>query len=127
MMMVVASMMMMTGVANASNANSYVGDDATNYSININMKSLSRALFLDDDQAIELSIASKRFSRSIKRAEKYEGTKQNEIVVKAVNSNLRTAHKVLDAKQYRNYVTIMNFTLNNTGLGEIYHYRNVEK
>lgn len=124
-MMMVAAMMMMTGVANASNAKSYVGDDAADYSININMKSLSRTLFLDDDQALDMEIASKRLSRSIKKAEKMDGSKQSEIVTKAINSNLRAAHKVLDAKQYHDYVTIMNITLNNTGLAKI--YGNAEK
>lgn len=126
-MMMVAAMMMMTGVVNASNANSYVGDDAANYSININMKSLSRALFLDDDQAIDMEIASKRLSRSIKKAEKQDGSKQNEIVTKAINRNLRAAHKALDAKQFHDYVTIMNITLNNTGLSKNYNNGNVEK
>lgn len=119
-MMMVAAMMMMTGVANASNAKGYVGDDAADYSININMKSLSRTLFLDDDQVLDMEIISKRLSRSLKKAEKHEGSKQSEIVTKAINRNLRAAHEVLDRKQYHDYVTIMNFTLNNTGLAKIY-------
>lgn len=127
MMMVASMMMMMTGVANASNANSYVGDDATNYSININVKSLSRALYLDDDQAIDMGIVSKRFSRSIKKAEKYDGSKQSEKVAKAVNSNLCSAHRILDARQYHDYVKLMNLTLINTGLVDIYNNANAEK
>ena len=43
------------------------------------------------------------------------------------NSNLCSAHRILDARQYHDYVKLMNLTLINTGLVDIYNNANAEK
>ena len=44
---------------------------------------------------------------------------QGVLLKKAIARNLQVAHRVLTQRQYRDYVTVLNFSMNNRGLVDI--------
>ena len=130
-MMMVATMMMATMSVNAkvnnstksSNANVSnieIVEDAVDFEMNINTTSLSRTLDLSAAQDEAMGNAVRKLSAKMKKAGQADASTQSKAVTKAINGNLGTAYFVLDAKQYHTYATIINMTLKNKGLDNLY-------
>ncbi len=115
----VAAIMMATANVNAQEKVENVNiNNATpiNYEFNVNMRSLSRFLNLTEDQEEIMEYASDNFKYSLKRVERSKEEKRGARMQAALNTNLAYAHKVLDDKQYRKYLSLMNNSLRNKGL-----------
>jgi len=130
-MMMVATMMMATMSVNAkvnnstksSNANVSsieIVDNAVDFEMNINPASLSRTLDLSAAQDEAMGNAVRKLSAKMKKAGQADASTQSKAVTKAINENLGTAYLVLDAKQYHTYATIINMTMKNKGLDNLY-------
>ena len=115
--MVVASMLMAT-TAMAGEKNDEM-EKTPDFSLSINQRSLDRLLMMDDDQKAEMEFASRRLEREVKKARKEDALKQSVKLRKAVGRNLQVARRVLYRNQYRDYVSVLNFTLNNKGLAPL--------
>ena len=89
------------------------------FTIKINQTSLNRYLELNPDQEEEMRYASRRLSYDLKKAGKQNPVMQGVLLKKAIARNLQVAHRVLTQRQYRDYVTVLNFSMNNRGLVDI--------
>lgn len=85
----------------------------------MNMRSLSRCLNLTDDQVEVMSYASDNFKADIAKVATEEDMARPEAVRKAINRNLKLVRNVLEGKQYRDYLALLNRTLNNKGLSTL--------
>lgn len=101
--------------SNSVNVNSAVADK---YVMNINTKALSRTLGLDFDEARDVEIINKNFSDEMLKVAALKGEDRTKAYKKAVNKNLAYMHAVLSYDQYREYVKLLNVTLNNRGLND---------
>lgn len=90
-----------------------------NYTVHMNMRSLSRCLNLTDDQVEVMSYASDNFKADIAKVATEEDMARPEAVRKAINRNLKLVRNVLEDKQYRDYLALLNRTLNNKGLSTL--------
>lgn len=90
-----------------------------NYTVHMNMRSLSRCLNLTDDQIEVMSYASDYFKADIAKVATEEDMARPEAVRKAINRNLKLVRNVLEDKQYRDYLALLNRTLNNKGLSTL--------
>lgn len=90
-----------------------------NYTVYMNMRSLSRCLNLSDDQVEVMTYASDNFKADIAKVATEEDMARPEAVRKAINRNLKLVRNVLEDKQYRDYLALLNRTLNNKGLSTL--------
>lgn len=110
--------MLMATTAMAGEKNDEM-EKTPDFSLSINQRSLDRLLMMDDDQKAEMEFASRRLEREVKKARKDDALKQSIKLRKAVGRNLQVARRVLCRNQYRDYVSVLNFTLNNKGLAPL--------
>ena len=103
------------GDANSTSANNV---EAAKYEININSKSLARTLGLDYYTANNVELVYKDFSNDMQKAASLTGQDRARAFKKAINRNLSYMHRLLDEDQYREYVKLLNVTLNNRGLND---------
>lgn len=89
------------------------------YTVNINSHSLSRYLNLNCQQAETMEFASDKLYNSIKCLKKTEATKRPARLRTALNQNLALVKMTLDENQYREYLNVLNHTLNNKGLSSL--------
>ncbi len=82
---------------------------------NINVAKLSKYLKLDSKQETEVANICDYFSEQMTHANSSKKNKE-ELVRKAVYSNLKLMKKTLNAKQYADYTKVLNATLNNKGI-----------
>ena len=112
-----AAIMMVTANVKAQEINNVkVASPVVNYNVNMNMRSLTRFLLLDEQQASVMAYASDNLIYDLRKAGNEKEVKQPAAVREAVTRNLKLAHNILDDKQYRDYLTVLNRTLNNKGL-----------
>ena len=101
--------------ANSTSANNV---EAAKYEININSKSLARTLGLDYYTANNVELVNKDFSNDMQKAASLTCQDRARAFKKAINRNLSYMHRLLDEDQYREYVKLLNVTLNNRGLND---------
>ena len=82
---------------------------------NINVEKLSKYLKLSSTQHEEVATICEFFSEQVKRANDADKD-QEELLRKAVLSNLKLMKQTLDKKQYANYTKVLNITLRNKGI-----------
>lgn len=117
MFMVVATMLMATTLK-AEEKSVNVNNEA-DFSLVINQNALDRFLVMNDEQKIEMRFASRSLAYEVKKAKGENAIEQSKRLRRAVCSNLLSARRVLDRGQYRDYVTVLNCSLNNKGLAEL--------
>lgn len=100
---------------NSSKVNAASLDNAK-YEMNINVYSLGRTLRLDGDTQEIVSYISNDLSKDLAKAGQANGEERTKLYKKAINHNLSYMRSVLDSDQYREYVKLLNVTLNNRGL-----------
>lgn len=89
------------------------------YNINMNVRALSRCLNLNGEQADVMEYASDMLRDEVSRVRFSKEEKKAARLKRSIAHNLSIAHKHLEDKQYRSYLTLLNQTLNNKGLNSI--------
>lgn len=86
------------------------------YDMSVNMRKLSVALGLTTDQMEAVENIHNTFNAEMQLAAHTNENDRQERVNKAVERDIKWMHYVLDEKQYRKYLMLLNTTLNNRGL-----------
>ena len=86
------------------------------YDMSVNMRKLGVALDLKDDQMDVVENIHDYFKAEMQLAAFADEADREALVKKAVERDIKWMHYVLDQKQYRTYLMLLNTTLNNRGL-----------
>ena len=86
------------------------------YDMSVNMRRLGVTLGLTVDQMEAVETIHNTFNAEMQMAARADENARQELVNKAVERDIKWMHYVLDQKQYSNYLTLLNNTLNNRGL-----------
>ena len=103
-------------VANAENENKNATEATSAYDMTVNMRKLGVALGLTLDQMEAVQDIHHQFCNEMMLAAQATGDERQTLVEKAVKKDVRYMHYVLDQKQYRKYLLLLNTTLRNRGL-----------
>ena len=87
------------------------------YELNINMDKLSEALNLADDQK-EAVADHHTFASELMFAAQYGANDRKKLVARALDNDVKWMRYVLNDKQFRTYLTLLNSTINNRGLNK---------
>ena len=112
----VAMLSMTTAFAEGENAASVNNMEA--YDLNININKLSVALNLADDQKEAVADIHHTFASELKFAAQYGNTERKALVERAIENDVKWMRYVLNDKQMRWYLTLLNTTINNRGLNK---------
>ena len=110
----VAMLSMTTAFAEGENAASVNNVEA--YELNVNMNKLSSALNLADDQKEAVAEIHHTFVSELMFAAQYGSNDRKALVDRAIENDVKWMRYVLNDKQMRTYLTLLNTTLNNRGL-----------
>ena len=113
--LMVVAMMTMT-MANAENENNNTTETANAYNMTVNMRKLAVALGLNLDQMEAVSDIHEQFCNEMMLAAQATGDERQTLMEQAVKKDVRYMHYVLDEKQYKKYLLLLNTTLYNRGL-----------
>ena len=86
------------------------------YELNVNMNKLSSALNLADDQKEAVAEIHHTFASELMFAAQYGSNDRKALVDRAIENDVKWMRYVLNDKQMRTYLTLLNTTLNNRGL-----------
>ena len=100
----------------AENENTKNVNNVEAYDMSVNMRKLSVALGLTTDQVDAVENIHNTFNAEMQLAAQADDADRQEKVKKAVDRDIKWMHYVLDEKQYRTYLILLNTTLNNRGL-----------
>ena len=100
----------------AENENTKSVNNVDAYDMSVNMRKLSVTLGLTTDQMEAVENIHTTFNAEMHLAAQADDADRQELVKKAVERDIKWMHYVLDEKQYRLYLTLLNTTLNNRGL-----------
>ena len=112
----VAMLSMTTAFAEGENAASVNNVEA--YDLNVNMNKLSAALNLADDQKEAVADIHHTFASELKFAAQYSNDDRKALLARAIDNDVKWMRYVLNDKQMRTYLTLLNTTLNNRGLNK---------
>ena len=112
----VAMLSMTMAFAEGENANSV--NNVAAYDMSVNMNKLSEALSLTDDQKEAVADINHTFAAEMMFAAQYSNEQRKEMVKKAIEKNVAWMTYVLNDKQRRLYLTLLNTTINNRGLNK---------
>ena len=111
---VVAMLSMTMAFAEGENVNNTNEMEA--YTISINTKKLSETLGLNRDQAEAVADIEKNFSAAMMNVGQANKEARPEMLQNALKTNPGYMHSILNDKQYRKYLLLLNMTLTNRGL-----------
>ena len=99
---------------------SYAEDNSVSelqkYEFNVNDKMLSKYLSLNEDQTDAMSNVMAEFSNCMRFASlENVGESRNKVAANAVKRNIQHASYILNEKQMKNYLMVLNATLVNRG------------
>ena len=103
-------------MANAENENNNAMEATNAYDMKVNMRKLAVALGLTLDQMEAVQDIHHQFCNEMMLASQAEGDEQTSLLELAVKKDVRYMSYVLDEKQYRKYLQLLNTTLVNRGL-----------
>ena len=113
---VVAVMSMTMAFAAGENDNNTATTNA--YKFNLSTYALGRALNLNQDQVDVVEDINRTFSAEMMNAAVSDSSEREAKVNAAIKKDLSYMHYVLNNSQYREYVKLLNVTLNNRGLNK---------
>ena len=112
----VAMLSMTMAFAEGENVNSV--NNVAAYDMSCNMNKLAEALSLTGDQREAVDNIYQTFTAEMLFAAQYGNDQRKEMVKKAVNKNIAWMNYVLNDKQRRTYLRLLNATINNRGLNK---------
>jgi hypothetical protein len=112
----VAMLSMTAAFAEGENAASVNTLEA--YELNVNMDKLSSALNLADDQKEAVADIHHTFASELMFAAQYNSDDRKALVNRAIENDVKWMRYVLNDKQMRTYLTLLNTTINNRGLNK---------
>lgn len=92
--------------------------NASAYKFNVSTYALSRALNLNQDQVDIVEDINRTFSVEMMNAALLDSSERDAKVDNAIKKDLAYMRSVLSNKQYREYVKLLNVTLNNRGINK---------
>ena len=110
----VAMLSMTTAFAEGESANNV--NNMAAYELNVNMNKLSAALDLKDDQKEAVADIHHTFASELMFAAQYSNNDRNALVARAIENDVKWMRYVLNDKQMRTYLRLLNSTMNNRGL-----------
>nr|WP_313978591.1 hypothetical protein [uncultured Prevotella sp.] len=115
----VAAVMSMTmAFAASENDNNNTTTNANAYKFNLSTYALSRALNLNYDQVDIVEDINRTFATDMMNASVADNSEREVKVQSAIKKDLSYMRYVLNDRQYREYVKLLNVTLNNRGLNK---------
>jgi len=111
------AMLSMT-IAFAENENAKNVNNVEAYDMSVNMRKLAEALELKDDQMDAVECIHNTFNAGMQLAAQADKDDRKELVERAVTNDIKWMKYILDEKQYRKYLLLLNTTLNNRGLNK---------
>ena len=108
--------MMTITMAHAENENQNTVQTVNAYDMTVNMRKLAVTLELTLDQMEAVQDIHHQFCNEMMLASHAESDERASLVEQAVKKDVRYMHYVLDEKQYRKYLLLLNTTLTNRGL-----------
>ncbi|MGM9698192.1 MAG: hypothetical protein ACI3Y0_06070 [Prevotella sp.] len=93
-------------------------NNANAYDMSVNMNKLSDALKLTIDQRESVADVHRTFCGEMLVASQANEDDRKALMNKAIKKDLKYMHYLLNDKQYRTYVMLLNTTLNNRGLND---------
>ena len=113
----VAMFSMTMAFAEGENVNSV--NNLAAYDMSCNMNKLAEALSLTGYQREAVDNIYQTFTAEMMfAAQYYSNDQRNEMVKKAINKNIAWMNYVLNEKQRRTYLMLLNTTINNRGLNK---------
>ncbi len=116
MILMVVAMLSMTMTSYAENENAEKINSVESYDMSVNMRKLAVALDMTFDQMETVGDIHRVFCSEMMLAAHASKEDREEMMDKAINKDLRYMRYVLDQKQYRKYLLLLNTTLHNRGL-----------
>ena len=113
-LMIVAMLSITTMHAENENANNVANLQA--YDMSVNMRRLGETLDLSADQMEAVENIHHTFAAEMLFAAQMNEENRKAMVEKAVAKDVRFMRYILNDKQYRKYLLLLNTTLNNRGL-----------
>ena len=112
------AMLSMTTTAFAEGENAMAVSNTEAYEMNINMNKLSDALNLADDQKEAVADIHHTFGAELMFAAQYGKADRKALVNRAIENDVKWMRYVLNDKQMRTYLMLLNTTINNRGLNK---------
>ena len=113
----VAMLSMTMAFAEGENVNNV--NNVAAYDMSCNMKKLAEALSLTADQREAVDNIYETFAAEMMfAAQYYSNDQRKEMVQKAIDKNVAWMKYILNDKQSRTYLMLLNTTLNNRGLNK---------
>ena len=113
--LLVVAMFSMT-LTYAENENNDNVQNVKAYDMTVNIRKLAVTLGLTLDQMEIVADIHNNFCNEMMLAAYAEGDERTNLMDKAVDKDFRYMHYVLNKKQYKKYVMLLNLTLRNRGL-----------
>lgn len=113
--LMVVAMFTMT-MAFAENENNSTLNNVEAYDMTVNMRKLAVTLDLTTDQMEAVQDIHTAFCNEMLLAANAHSTERKALVDQAVKKDVRYMGFILDEKQYKKYLTLLNTTLTNRGL-----------
>ena len=117
MILTMVAMLSMT-MAFAENENAASVNNVEAYDMSVNMNKLSEALALTADQIDAVAEIHHTFSAEVLFAAQYNKEERDARIKEAVDKDVKWMRYVLNEKQMRKYLVLLNATLNNRGLNK---------
>ena len=108
--------MMTITMAHAENEDQNTVQTANAYDMTVNIRKLAVALGLTLDQMEVVEDIHHQFCNEMLLASQAEGDERTQLVDEALKKDVRYMRYVLDEKQYRRYLLLLNTTVTNRGL-----------
>ncbi|MBQ7238921.1 MAG: hypothetical protein IJS20_09035 [Bacteroidales bacterium] len=93
--------------------------DTINYKIRLRVREMSKVMRLEVDQIENLQFTNSDLTRRVARLAKAPAAQRQALLSVIVSENLAAVHEVLDANQYRQYLSFLNNEFNKAGLNTI--------
>ena len=93
--------------------------DTINYKIRLRVREMSKVMRLEVDQIENLQFTNSDLTRRVARLAKAPAAQRQALLTVIVSENLAAVHEVLDANQYRLYLSFLNNEFNKAGLNTI--------
>ena len=93
--------------------------DTINYKIRLRVREMSKVMRLEVDQIENLQFTNSDLTRRVARLAKAPSAQRQALLSVIVSENLAAVHEVLDANQYRQYLSFLNNEFNKAGLNTI--------